>query len=272
MENEDAEKGHRRIVGNSPDTDFIIQEEAYPAGFKTSVQATGYALFHLILRGSYTEICGSDNRVRAAGTLVFHPPNLPRSESYSDDGAAIFCILINARRFSSLMRVLTETGPREFKNDLLVWLATRLYHEFQNPDAVSSLVIDGIVLEMLGRVLRSTARPAQPLPNWLIETRKILDDRFNEPLTLAELAEAVKVHPVYLATEFHRRYSSTVGDYVRQLRIQRAMRELTTSTTPLADIALNTGFSSQSHFSRTFKRLIGVSPGQYRVSSSRSCV
>jgi len=270
MGHEDAEKGYGGFVGTSPGTDFIIQEETYPAGFKVSAPTTGNALFYFVLRGSYTETHGSDAKLRVARTLVFHPPNFPHSRSCNEEGAAILRISVSAPRFGPLMQGSPEAGPCEFRNDALVSLATKLYREFQNPDAVSPLVMDGIVLEMLGRVLRSTARPSPPLPNWLIETRKILDDRFSEPLRLAEIAGAVKVHPVYLATEFHRRYHSTVGDYVRQLRIQRAIRELTTSTTSLADIALNTGFSSQSHFTRTFKRLIGVSPGQYRVSSGRS--
>jgi AraC family transcriptional regulator len=122
---------------------------------------------------------------------------------------------------------------------------------------------------MLGEALRSISRPRHPFPSWLVEAREILHARFNESLSLAEIAGAVKVHPVYLATEFHRRYRWTVGDYVRQLRIQRAVQELRSLNSPLAEVALNAGFSSQSHFCRVFKRFVGVTPGQYRVSSGR---
>jgi AraC family transcriptional regulator len=84
---------------------------------------------------------------------------------------------------------------------------------------------------------------------------------------MAEIARRVGVHPVYLASEFRRRYGLTVGEYVRQLRIEYASRQLSTSDTPLVEIALNSGFSSQSHFSWTFKRITGITPAQFRAGS-----
>jgi AraC family transcriptional regulator len=53
---------------------------------------------------------------------------------------------------------------------------------------------------------------------------------------------------------------------VRQLRIEYACHELAASDTPIVQIALAAGFCDQSHFTRTFKRLIGVAPSQYRES------
>jgi AraC family transcriptional regulator len=80
------------------------------------------------------------------------------------------------------------------------------------------------------------------------------------------LAHDVGVHPVHLAQAFHKSYRRTVGDYVRQLRIEYACHELAASETPIVQIALSAGFCDQSHFTRTFKRLIGVTPSQYRES------
>jgi AraC family transcriptional regulator len=78
------------------------------------------------------------------------------------------------------------------------------------------------------------------------------------------MAEAVGAHPVYLSREFHRHFRCTVGEYVRQLRIELACHKLSGSDEPLALIALAAGFFDQSHFSRTFKLLTGMSPAQYR--------
>jgi len=55
-------------------------------------------------------------------------------------------------------------------------------------------------------------------------------------------------------------------DFVRQLRIEYACHELATSELPIVDIALSAGFFDQSHFTRTFKRLTGIVPSQYRQS------
>ncbi len=87
---------------------------------------------------------------------------------------------------------------------------------------------------------------------------------FAEPITLAQTAIAIGIHPVHLAREFRRNYCSTVGEYVRQLRIESACQRLATSDEPLNQIALALGLFDQSHFSRTFKTFIGMSPANYR--------
>ena len=68
------------------------------------------------------------------------------------------------------------------------------------------------------------------------------------------------MHPVYLACAFRRHYRCTIGEYVRQLRVESACRELSKANTPLSQIALTAGFTDQSQFSRTFKRVIGLTP------------
>ncbi len=65
---------------------------------------------------------------------------------------------------------------------------------------------------------------------------------------------------------FNKYYQSTVGDHLRGLRLEFACREMVTSDAPLSQIALAAGFSDQSHFSRMFKRHMGVSPTKYRES------
>jgi AraC family transcriptional regulator len=70
---------------------------------------------------------------------------------------------------------------------------------------------------------------------------------------------------VHLAVEFRRFYGSAPAEYIRRLRVEFACRALSGSTAPLIEIALAAGFSSQSHFSNTFKRLIGMTPTAYRA-------
>jgi AraC family transcriptional regulator len=83
-------------------------------------------------------------------------------------------------------------------------------------------------------------------------------------LTLQELASDAEVHPVHLAATFRRFFGTTVAAYIRQLRIEYACRELARPDAPLAEIALAAGFADQSHFGRTFKRVMRVTPAEYR--------
>jgi AraC family transcriptional regulator len=92
----------------------------------------------------------------------------------------------------------------------------------------------------------------------------MLQDQFAENLSLQEIACAVGVHPAHLARSFRQHFHCTVGDYLRNLRIEQSRHVLATSDTPLSEIALDMGYSDQSHFTTAFKRHTGISPGQYR--------
>src|SRR3546814_17031619 len=72
--------------------------------------------------------------------------------------------------------------------------------------------------------------------------------------------ETAGVHPVHLAREFHRRFGCTVGHYIRQRRIEFACHRLTASRDPLFEVAVEAGFSDQSHLTKPFRRLVGLPP------------
>ena len=102
-------------------------------------------------------------------------------------------------------------------------------------------------------------------PSWLKRARNLLNDQFHRGPSLAEIAAAVDVHPVHFASTFRKHFGSSVGEYLRRLRVEFACRRLATSGEPLAEIAVTAGFADQSHLARQFKRAYGTSPGQWRA-------
>jgi AraC family transcriptional regulator len=195
--------------------------------------------------------------------LAYHPAEEVHSEDIRDTEVHSFNVELNAawaRRFHEC--VPAPRNSAEIQGGLPAVLALRLYREFRSMDAISPLAIEGLVLEILAELARLAAAPRQPL--WLLRARDLIHDRFRDNLCLAEIATAVGVHPVYLATTFRRHFRQTVGDYQRQLRIGFACKQLTQRCAPLAEIALSAGFADQSHFARVFKRYLGITPGAYR--------
>lgn len=247
---------------------FELSERVYPPRFKTPKHSHKQALFCFVIQGKYTETYGKRTRECLPSTLLFHPAEECHAEHFHDAGGRSFVIEIEPVWLARLREhlALIET-PAEFRGGVPELLARRLYKEFGEMDSVSPLVIEGLMMEMIGEASRrreySLAR--QP-PYWLQQARDLLHARFAEHLTLAEIAQSVAVHPVHLAQMFHKTYQCTVGDYVRKLRIEYACRELATSEAPIVEIALAAGFCDQSHFTRTFKRIIGAAPSQYRES------
>jgi AraC family transcriptional regulator len=87
-------------------------------------------------------------------------------------------------------------------------------------------------------------------------------------MTTADIARTVDVHPLTLNREFHRYYRCSVGEMIRSERIALACRGILAGAR-LADVAVTAGFYDQSHFAKTFKRITGLTPGQYRANCGR---
>ncbi len=94
-----------------------------------------------------------------------------------------------------------------------------------------------------------------------------------EDMLRAGLAHGVRLDEVarrcnLSLSQFGRTFKKTTGltphRWLVKLRLERAQDLLLWSALPLAEIALDCGFSEQSHFTRTFTRLVGTSPGEWR--------
>ena len=144
-------------------------------------------------------------------------------------------------------------------------LFLRMYYKFRDMDEAS---LRRLEQALLGN--RTRTNLDRRFPQWLETVKNILEQRFAEPYKLSEIAAEAGVHPVHLAREFRKHYGSTIGEYLRRVRIEYACRELMDSKVAVANIASAAGFADQSHFSRTFKRVCGTTPGRYRASVVRS--
>jgi AraC family transcriptional regulator len=86
----------------------------------------------------------------------------------------------------------------------------------------------------------------------------------NRDLSLVELASVVNISPTYFASLFKQAMGISPHQYVIQERVERAKLMLSKTDLAITDIALQLGFSSQSHLTQQFKRLTGVTPKQVR--------
>ena len=223
------------------------------------------AFLNLVLEGTYTEDCGSRIRTRGPSTLALHPAGEVHADHWHGSGGRVFHLEILPRRLEQV-RAYSQVldVPKDIRDGLPVWLATRLYREHLRNDAVSPLLMEGLVLEVLAECSRHSGYLGRNPPPWLRRVRELLQARFPENISHEQVAEEAGIHPAHLARVFRQHCGLTLGDYVRKLRVDFAVRQLTTTDEPLAGIALAAGFSDQSHFTRTFKRLTGMTPAVFR--------
>ena len=249
---------------------FVLVETRYAPGQKISRHSHEHACFCLVLQGGFVETYGKSTRSCARSSLIYRPSDETHLDHFQNAGGRCFNIAINPRWLERVGEYAASPGTSvHFRGGLPALFATRLYREFRQMDEVSSLVIEGLALEMFAATSRryGARMSGQRTPRWVERARELIHTRFPESLTLSSLASTVGVHPVHLARVFRRHYRSTIGEYVRQVRIEFASRELSLSDAPLAEIAAAAGFADQSHFSKTFKRLTGQTPAEFRSSS-----
>jgi len=83
-------------------------------------------------------------------------------------------------------------------------------------------------------------------------------------LSLIELASVINISPTYFASLFKQTTGISPHQYVIQQRVERAKSMLSKTDLTIADIAFQTGFSSQSHLNQQFKRITGMTPKEVR--------
>lgn len=101
-------------------------------------------------------------------------------------------------------------------------------------------------------------------PRAVAVAQAYLEAHAAEPVALADLAAAVGLSPFHLVRVFRRAVGVPPHAYLESVRIRRA-QQLLAAGLPLAEVAYAVGYSSQSHFTTRFRRVIGVTPGRYRA-------
>jgi AraC family transcriptional regulator len=201
--------------------------------------------------------------------LVYVPAGEAHSNVFGSQGAEVFVIAIDPEWIGNRLDIVSDKAeaPRIDPAGALTGLALKIYREFRSPDTLSDLIVEGTFLELLGRWFRGECPNDRSAPLWLRQVKGLLHDSFRGPLSLDQAAQAAGVHPSHVAREFRRAYGLTIGEYTRKLRVESVAQQLVhtrKNTISLADLALETGFSSQAHMSSVFKRVTGMTPSEYR--------
>jgi AraC family transcriptional regulator len=123
-----------------------------------------------------------------------------------------------------------------------------------------------LTLETLMSELSSIGnyRTCKKMPEWHKTIIEIINDNWNNVISLTELSQAVNVHPVTISKYFNVYNNCTLTNYIKGIRIARSFTLLQNTNLSLTEIAFECGFSDQSHFIRVFKAITGYSPNKIR--------
>ncbi|MFV8337627.1 helix-turn-helix domain-containing protein [Flavobacterium sp. RSP29] len=110
--------------------------------------------------------------------------------------------------------------------------------------------------EVYNKFLKKKKTKNKKTPTWVKDLKAIIPDKLDTQFTfdLKKISNDLELNPSYLSREFSKYFEDlNFGDYIRKLRVEKAISLIQNLTYTLTEIAYMTGFSDQSHFTRIFK-------------------
>jgi AraC-like DNA-binding protein len=156
-----------------------------------------------------------------------------------------------------LRPIIDLSGARQ------AWELMDLYRRIAARES-NSLDLESRAVALAFSIVRGCGRAPRDLRS-LRRACEYVHAHFGENLTLAQVAQAAGVHPVYLGQIFRQEFGETLGEYLNRVRVRAAAERLANSDLPLSAIALDFGFYDQSHFTRIFRQVTGATPGVFRA-------
>jgi AraC family transcriptional regulator len=219
----------------------------------------------LVAAGAFEERAGRRLETCRAGSVVWNPSGGEHEDHFGNIGARTVNLELGDRwseRMAEAARVWTPAKGVEVS-----WLTARILRELAHTDTASALAMEGLVCALIGEVSRDPTPVDHRRPAWLTRARDRLMVEFRHSPSVAELAQEAGVHRSHFARSFRSHFGCTVSEFVRRLRIEWAGEQLRSRQFTLSEVSLRAGFGDQAHFTRAFKRITGVTPGEYRATA-----
>jgi AraC family transcriptional regulator len=247
----------RHVLGELETPSVKVERVWYAPGLCLARHAHGTPHFIYIVDGLHWSGHSRGGDACAPGTVRFLPAGEPH-ENYFPVGS--HCLHVEL--FLPILALAREDGALlgasgELASPSAPALGARLHHEFSQKDDVSALAVEELLMELLLSGVRRSPLRRGPAPSWLLRVREMLYEHGTTHLTLADLSRCAGRHPVQVSRQFRHHFGCTISEYVRQVRIARAQILLSRRDLSVADLALASGFSDQSHFTNAISQAYG---------------
>jgi len=240
--------------------DYDVFEQRYIPGQTVSFGASTDGTFCFVTEGALLDL----DKFYSGVNLLFFPPNQPRTAGF-DESSLCLVVRVGPAMLSRVRLELQDRSPVHIQGWEALWLIRKLQSEFLKDSDSGSLIVEAIILQLLVITARcSRDEPKNGARAWLSNIRSVIEDRYLNEFRLSELAAVAGVHRVHLVREFRKHYGVTIGQYIRKLRIDHACQLLGQTNLPLREISARCRFADQSHFTKQFRKLSGLTPAAYR--------
>jgi len=221
------------------------------------------AYFTFILEGQVIEGNKKEKLHCPAGTLLFHCWQDPHYNIKPRGYTRGFHVEIERSWFERFSLKELQGSFRIDHPDIKL-IFHRLLSESLINDKEQELSVFSNLVQVLSSMLNLIQEDSGKNPFWVRKARELIHETVLTNMTLSDLATELNIHPVHLCRQFPKYFKCNFGEYVRRLKVEKALTLLHNPEFPLTEIAIDCGFSDQSHFIRCFKEITNDTPLQYR--------
>lgn len=247
---------------------FRVAESSYGAGAVLPMHSHARAHLCLVVSGEYRETLRGSTEARGPMTLIYYPPDCPHSEEHAKAGRH-FLVEWDAEwsRRGDLHRSL-PSRPTAVDRPSAVFAALRAFRLLRTDERAEARELEENLVLALGELVDVSGHARNRPPSWLGTVFERLHDPFDERRGLLDFADLVKVHRSHLARTFRRFTGCTLGQMRRRLQTRDACRRLANGSDALCHVAVDSGFSDQSHMTRAIQEATGFTPQALRAAGS----
>lgn len=240
----------------------VLTSRAYAPRLLLPSHAHASAFLLFVRRGEFLERQGTSAERCDRFSCMYRPAFDEHSNDF-EGGATVAAVDLGPAWIDRLREAGFDGRRFSVRSAFLEQFGGRLEAELAEPDAMSEMVIESLVTEVV--VFASRRQQTRPESGWAERARRLIEHELASPLSLGVIAAAVGVHPVHLARQFRASQGCSVGEYIRRVRVAFARQQLAASDRSIAEIALAAGFSDQSQLTKSFKRVTGQTPAAFRA-------
>jgi len=201
-------------------------------------------------------------------TAIFFNPLLMTNLS-SRDTFSFLHIFDESSRLNNYRYSLNNEQQKQLES-----MIENIDHEFTHKKSgynQAALIQLQLILLLLNRSIIHQHSPytatQKAIPKWLSMILEYIEDHFSEKITLSFLAEYGNVSSAHLSRVFKQMTGLNVSEYIKMKKILNAKQLLLKTEENVSSIAEQCGFESMPYFHRTFKKIMDMTPSQYRHST-----
>lgn len=267
--------GYKRlkdIAGLLDRRGIIIADSYLPKGTEVPLHWHDYFEYEIILNGKLHQVYNGEGYEMGRGRaylMSYHDCH----EVKAEEDVRLLNIRFNEKLLpSEILNYITVKPNRlicefdEKETVSIIAAIERLGREISGTEIFREVISRGIMTELLVMMIRRSNGVAQPpVPQLIQRAAACINTEFREKISLEMLAERLSVSVNYLGSLFKKNMGTSFNEYLNNVRMRYACSLLRSSELSVKEVAFASGYNSAEYFLYIFKKMMGMTPREYRL-------